>query len=357
MRSIVKTLGVVGTLILLPLVGVAQEDGEPESRTLAKTRELTAPLTIAEIQSMLQEERLHVVPGIPNGSKYSGVEYKSLRESFPAGCALAARKYLEDPQELRSLFEFVHVGSRVAELAEGLREYDTQCFEPIAKVPQEILEVAGVLGAPSVDGGNEVFCSATIIEKDRIVTARHCFFDDHGNERGGTGLGEGATTFFTLAKNGRRSTFTVDALSDASVNFSTAGPIRTYDDTLVLAIRPPAVSWARAAMSPLGMPTGAWLVGGNALVGDVSVAANPMGSVRASGPERGCAVLEETKLGCIYHSCQSARSSSGAGLLEYSVSDGVALVGVHAGVVDRTSNECEAPPSQPANVGVRYKWN
>ena len=380
MRSIAKILGVAGTLTLLSMFVAAEEDGSRdvalesqevivtsqerteaggglESGTLAKARELTAPLMVAEIRSLLQEEPLYVIPGIPNGSKYPGIVYESLRDSFPAGCAVAAKTYLDDPKGLRSFFEFAQIGSRVAELAEGLREYDTRCFEPISKVPREILQVAGVLSVPSGDGGNRVFCSATIIEKDRILTARHCFFDDEGNEKEETGLGQDGTTFFALAKNGRRSAFTVDALSDNDRRSVQAVPIRTYEDTLVLAIRPPAAAWARPARTPLEMPSGAWLVGSNALVGDVSVATKPMVAVRASGPERGCAMLEETKLGCIYHSCQSAESSSGAGLLDYSVKDGVALVGVHTGVVDRAADECEAPPTEPVNVGARYKWD
>ena len=99
-------------------------------------------------------------------------------------------------------------------------------------------------------------------------------------------------------------------------------------------------------------PITAWLVGSNVNIDDIGQERTPLEFIRGSAPTA-CAVLERTAAGCLYHTCQSSHSTSGAGILVPDGAGSTALLGVHKGTIAE-ANDCEAKPpsSLRLNFGV-----
>jgi len=102
------------------------------------------------------------------------------------------------------------------------------------------------------------------------------------------------------------------------------------------------------------LPLPLWIVGSNALLGDVRRLSYPLLYVRGSAP-KACAALETTSQGCLYHSCQTGPTTSGAGLLYVDEQDRVHLIGVHNGAIaSAISCEESAPTSLQLNVAAQF---
>lgn len=274
-----------------------------------------------------------VVGGIPEHPWFDDVRFDPVRNGFSESCTSSARHYLGYALDLMSAAQPL-VGSHAAQTSDS---YESSCLVPLHQVPDRIRQVVGVL-AIERDSHWVSFCSASITGPRQLTTAKHCFFDADSGEP--TPLWEellnGAVGFHPAVPHSGLDAFSVRAV-DEGIDQIAYPP---YEDRMHLRVlEGPFERYAAIEpVEPSTLPLPVWVVGSNGLLGDVARLRHPMEYVRASGPEA-CAILHTTRKQCLYHSCQTGPSTSGAGLLIDSAS-GPKLVGVHKGPLARAQG-CE----------------
>ena len=281
-----------------------------------------------------------VVDEIP--SRYSGPEYDRVKESLSEACRRSAREYSRSTLGLLGDWE---IESALATLGDTTDPtlYDLHCFAPMESVPVEIKRVTGILLYDHVP-----FCSGTIVSPSFILTSKHCFVNpDTGTKKPSySALINHNITFMPLTRHSGYRTFSMRPVEDPELE-----PFPPPDDMIVIEAFDGRFEH-HARMSPLAetarCPIPVWVVGANSLVSDIGISRPALGFVRASAPEA-CSVLEISSSGCLYHSCQTAPMTSGAGLLTMSRGSGVSIVGVHKGPIGRAEG-CESEP--PLNLGI-----
>lgn len=284
------------------------------------------------------------VPGVPNDPRYADPKFDRVRNAFTPACIRDAQQYTASVFSVYASQDLVQAlqDESVATFSNG---FESNCLRKLQDVPLAVRQVVGVL---RMSGG--ILCSATVIGEREVLTARHCFFDaDTGTAHASwNALAAGTISFFPAVAHNGRSEFSVRKLDDA-----TNASFEAYDDAIRLRVVGGRFShWASQRAAAIGsdaLPVPAWLVGSNALLGDVRSPRHPFEFVRGAAPEA-CALLEVTNSGCIYHTCQAGASTSGAGVLVPTI-DGVQLYGVHKGPVARAA-KCEAAPPLSLNMNV-----
>ena len=201
-------------------------------------------------------------------------------------------------------------------------------------------------GSPQYDGctgsWKKVFCSATAISETRVLTSRHCFFHrSSGAERSREyrGLLRGDIAYHPNDGSSSRTVLS------GTVNTLRNIPYKPADDIVELDLSGDVPSFAPIARnglqaSPSG-PTSAWLVGNHPTVPKLN--SSFLGRVRGSVPIA-CSILEISDENCLYHVCQSSKSTSGGGLL-VQTANGLQIVGVHRGTMAAAAG-CEADPDE-----------
>ncbi len=301
-----------------------------------------------EISPDEKNKFFQVVPGMPGDGQYNGQDYPEVQQGFSAACVLAAKKYIEEIDKL-----LASAAGAVGNIAQTwhsnisqavVDEYDRQCLRRVHEIPEDILKVTGVLQIYQ-QGFSVGFCSGTVISAHEIMTARHCFFNESTGKKEDifNWLEGGLLSFRTFGNNGVRNLFSLVLPETADTQ---ENQFFAKDDFIVLeageqfAVHADIVP---AQVGHLSMPQKAWLVGNNALLGDVLTPDHDLDFVRGVGPSA-CSVLKVTAQGCVYHSCQSGKTTSGGGVLLHDPASGsVALLGVHRGPAV-ISNACEASP-------------
>jgi len=217
-------------------------------------------------------------------------------------------------------------------------------------LPIDLRAVVGVLtykGAP--------FCTGTIVGDYKILTSKHCFVNQDGSKaRAFSAYFTNQINFETLVTHNGLNTFRVrpPKVDEARAMLS---PYETGNDTLELSTAEKFTKKANVLPfmpDNFSFPIGAYLIGSNINLDDLAELKLARDYVRGVSPEKSCAILESTENGCLYQSCQSSKSTSGAGLLiKNSVTGDVQLIGVHRGPMD-VALGCEATPPTTAKLNV-----
>ncbi|MEX0299526.1 MAG: serine protease [Kordiimonas sp.] len=303
---------------------------------------------VLEISPDEKNKFFQVVPGMPGDGQYNGQDYPEVQQGFSAACILAAKKYIEEIDKL--LASAAGAAGNIAQtwhrnISQAVvDEYDRQCLRKVDDIPAEILKVTGVLQIYR-QGFSVGFCSGTVISANEIMTARHCFFNESTGKKEDifNWLEGGLLSFRTFGTNGVRNLFSLVLPETADTQ---ENQFSARDDFIVLEIGESFAVHADivpAQVGQLSMPQKAWLVGNNALLGDVLTPDHDLDFVRGVGPSA-CSVLKVTAQGCVYHSCQSGKTTSGGGVLLHDPASGsVTILGVHRGPAV-ISNACEASP-------------
>lgn len=284
------------------------------------------------------------VPGLPEDERYQTPRYREVIDSFSEACIDAATSLnnaLVETIADESLFRQRFTNSFIP----ATSAYDLNCFTSLNQIPIEIRNITGVLVKDRVP-----FCSATIIGEDRMLTSRHCFIDaDSGADLRFTALTRGAITFHSFSQTAGNKVYPVRTVTQ-EVDQSLFQPFDVADDYIVLrTIGFPSIAYPdRVSITPNdpSLPIPVWVVGSNELLGSLSGGGSVMSTVRASGP-KACSILEVTEKGCIYHSCQTGPSTSGATLMRTDENGGISILGVHKAPISR-GKTCENQP--PVNL-------
>ena len=187
-----------------------------------------------------------------------------------------------------------------------------------------------------------------------MLTSRHCFVDPAT----GNGL-----KYLDHWKDGNVS-FVPAVAQNSRESFKLQEPSATDLAKIVRKFAPPLDYWVvettramefsavyeRAPTDTNQYPITTWLVGSNINLDDIGQPRTPLEFVRGAAPTA-CAVLEKSAAGCLYHTCQSSPSTSGAGILVTDASGAVKLIGVHKGTIAEAVG-CEATP--PGSLRLNF---
>ena len=289
------------------------------------------------------------VPGFPDGDRFKDPKYDVVREAFTPNCIESAKAEIASldvlATHLRNSSEF-----SLSELARS--DYDLHCLTPLDQVPEPIRRVAGLLTV-EIAGRSTPICSATAIGERSVITARHCFFSaDTGRAlRHFARLQDGLVSIVFFADNGGFRTFSVRLTDSATAS---QVPFFAFEDVLALGVVEKLDNWASSRSRTLtrdSIPYPTWIVGRNEVVADATRLHGLLDLVRGSGPNS-CAVIDVTERGCLYHTCQTGKTTSGAGVLVLNSSGSVEILGVHKGAISRGAG-CELDvPSARINLAA-----
>ena len=306
----------------------------------------TGPLRRIVPSQVLQE-----VPGVPVDPRFEGVRFEEIRRSFSPECANAAGTHRNSVANLLVGNESgggFEAGLALARAARVGENYEAACLTPLAKVPEALRRVVGVF---AVNG--YALCSGTIVGRNTILTAKHCLIDP---ATGGPGLLyelwlDGNLTFHTPVAHGARSEFSVIEPTPLLLS-ALQMPFGPEADQLELTTSKPFEFQVRRRTEPFAageLPISGWVVGSNRNLSDLEQARTPVDFLRASRP-KSCAILLQTPAGCYYHSCQTSKTTSGAGLFVPS-DEGYELVATHKGAISAAAG-CEAAPPLDLQLNV-----
>jgi hypothetical protein len=278
---------------------------------------------------------------------YPDDRFDPVRTAMTPACKASARAYLRLIGDLTKNLGILNSGSSSDTWTKSAA-YDRDCLTPLKDIPLGIQQVTGIL----ITSGGVPFCSATAVGPKTVITAKHCFFNPttgRANEQFGQ-LQANQVSFRALAKHNGISTFSVRA-GKGAVAGSAFAP--AADVVLLTVTDGPLAHFANltpAAPSTTPVPT--WVVGVNALVGDVRSAAPATSFVRGSSPN-GCSVVQVPSSGCLVHTCQTAPATSGAGMLEDRANGPPLLLGVHVtSSLEATACGVAAPTSGSLNLAA-----
>lgn len=343
-----------GEKVALDLIGTDEYQNDYLLRPVVSDSqdllELVAPDTaqLLFIDNLLRI--LQTVPGVPEDPRFSDPKFDSVKEAFSSECKESAAQIGTATLSLLAIDQ----SAFMEELQNALPKsdvYESSCLVQLAEVPAAVRQVIGVL-----TWEKRTFCSATVVGKNKILTSRHCFFDaDKGKSRPEwQALQQELIIFRTPVPHGVESAWY--AMPDKSVD-KTEAAFKPFADHILLDV--PGADFTRTAvirtkLNDHELPIMAWVVGSNSILGDVKDLKNPFEYVRGS-LDKTCAVMEVTSNGCLYHTCQTGGSTSGAGVLKIDENNDVTLVGVHKGPAARSTG-CEAsPPIRLAiNLAAQY---
>ncbi len=293
------------------------------------------------------------VPGLPDDPRFDDPKFDPIRDAFTADCKREAGRYTNAFLSLTTANDLASMFSRPL-FTVASDAYERNCLVPLDQVPLDVRRVIGVLGLET-PRGTVFFCSATIVGERRLLTARHCFFDPASGAplQSWTGLNGSLVTFYSVTTHAGTRSFSAKPLDPDEA----AHEFAPFDDHLQLGvIEGPFEHVAEVgteSLTDLHIPLPAWVVGSNALLGDVTRAPSALTYVRGSGPQS-CAVVGVTAAGCLYHSCQTGKTTSGGGILVQKPG-GYGLVGVHKGAIsDASPCEANAPSSLDLNLGAEF---
>lgn len=284
------------------------------------------------------------IPGVPLGPRYQDARYDKVRSAFTSECTSAVQGYqrllidiLSAPASDFSMSIFNAQHSRAAS------SYETECLTALANVPLTIRQVVGVL----VVGGRP-FCSATIIGDKDLLTSRHCFVDSDSGDSLITldHWRDGNVSFVPATMQNSRSAFSVAPPNSAELQ-AIQNKFDAPADYLRLSTMRSmqyAAVYKPAPAPKIEYPVTAWLVGSNIHLDDIGQAGAPLDFVRGAAPNA-CALLEKTPAGCVYHTCQTSPSTSGAGMLIANTAGKVELLAIHKGTIAEAMT-CETSPPQ-----------
>lgn len=255
-----------------------------------------------------------------------------------------------------------------AAFVKAVREYDEACLTGSSIQPPELLKSVGILTLDGVP-----LCSAVLVNRDTVLTARHCFWED----------GQFAPERRPAAKRVRfhvldsiASGHLVTDLRENAVN--KAGGLMTggsASDYVFLKIENPL---SLASKLLLGKPSegdGIIVFGVNRLVylaqvavldnamkpktdadkGQVLIAA-AMTSVRWDDSPL-CQIIK-VGAACFYHLCQTLEGYSGSPVIRVNATQKrLELAGLHTGSLPRAGDSCNItlPNNGEANIGTYAK--
>ena len=281
------------------------------------------------------------IDDFPSAPRYSGIQYDHIKSAF-SKCSLAAREANNTLMEQLGLSATIEFTAN--DFTDTLKKYDENCLYTIDRVPDTILKVSGILlyhNRGHFDGTRRTlvpFCSATAVEKDKIATARHCFMQLDGTEYQPYSmrkmLEDGLVYFSPLSKDQEGSYIKLkptDKLDNKA--------FKANEDIIYLETDRDLTNFTNSRkLEPGRYSEAIYIVGNTDLIAEFEPQ-NIHDRVRASIPDT-CALLEVTEQGCIYHTCQTGRSTSGAGLIAIDENNKVSLLGIHNGPIG-ASQSCE----------------
>ena len=277
----------------------------------------------------------------PYTPRFSGPEYDNIRLGF-SKCSRSAREannMLSGQLVFNSSTNFI-----INDYLKTIKEYEKDCLYTIDRVPDSILRVSGLLlyyNSGYFDGTKRdlvPFCSATAVGENLIVTAKHCFLQLDGTDYHPLStkklLKEGLVYFTPLSEEYNKTYIPVNS-SDELKNEA----FKANEDIIRLETSKPIKDF----ISPVKLEPGLYskelyIVGNTDLISNLDPQ-DIYGRVRASIPSS-CALVEVTQQGCVYHTCQTGKSTSGAGLIAIDEENRVSLLGVHNGPIG-SSQSCE----------------
>lgn len=239
------------------------------------------------------------------------------------------------------------------------------CLEPIVQVyekppmplPEFIarsnaLSVMGVFEIARAEGNPQVFCSGFLVDARRVVTARHCFYED---ERAADLRFDMVQALHFRRIGFRRLTppyklLTVERISTMRDGFDVLRggqpdqAIRADADIIVLDLAEDAAGVARIELADMvSWRHSAWLAGPFATTNSPYAAAaipNSVQSIRWPANSE-CAVYPQNQ--CLVHVCQAIGDFSGSALFVKGSQPGItAIGGMHLGAYSKLTPAC--PP-------------
>ncbi len=298
----------------------------------------------ANMRISLNAEIFQEMPGVPDSPRYRDPKYDPIKEAFTIDCKNAASNYtsqvsklLGAPVGVNESFSQRLMLARASSIAP---KYEKACLSPLQDTPVEIQRVVGVF---SVNG--EPYCSGTIVDQNTIITAKHCFYDSvtgNGSDMNAA-WGAGNLTFHTPVKHGRQNLFTVKKPSSI---IQRVNPFGATDDQMAVQIYKNFSYVASISATPIDSsfyPITGWIVGSNVNLSDFSQPRSITDYIRGSKPAA-CALLERTDSGCLYHTCQTSKSTSGAGFF-MKTANGYQLIATHKGTSAGAVGCEQSPPS------------
>lgn len=265
-------------------------------------------------------------------------------------------------------------GARIGQLAhntphdllEALRNYSRDCLSDVKQIApgplaDNLALAVGVLRYNTSQdlpaGGWGTLCSATRLDGDWVLTAKHCFYDSREREaRIAPDLGDqirrGAYKFVLPMLRQELKVTGIACVDDDSQEEACLryGPRGTRSagfgsDFVLLKVEPkPGLAVPVLTVSSRGLAAGdaVMLAGWNlfAAVTEASTVAagNAVGFVDVPSPLRlsraGTCTVAVVQGVCIVHTCQSSAGTSGAGLLSFTPDGALRVVGVHVAPTD-----------------------
>ena len=263
--------------------------------------------------------------------------------------------YAQQYQRTRTLRRYMAADERI-KLEEVFADYDTNCLiADVGSIPLSVRSVVGILEL--FDGTWHPFCTATLVNDRTVITSKHCFVERSTGIRSvgcaywPTPQGIVVRFLHDLGRAYRLVKLSIQCLN-RNERYSVLNDYveATLGEDVVKSV-PARIAQRSNAILP---GTSFWSVGYSSYVTEAygeKAQPLPLAAIRYA-PVETCGVLAATT-SCVFHSCQTAPGTSGAGLLR-EVDGAVELIGVHFGSSEPFAVCGEgAPQTKDVNLAIR----
>lgn len=249
-------------------------------------------------------------------------------------CTAAAKTFLAawtDAGQPDSVVNLRAAYNQYKPLADAYRQ---ACFQSASAISSQTMpsDAVGVF-VRSDENGEYAFCVGFLISKNKLMTARHCFFDADSGRR----LFTDAPKFYFFSDTAHSV-----ALANPQNVWAQTEPFDAPNDFLIVTLSSDQRADPLSSADPLPLRT-------LRIPGPFLYAAGSWQSALSwTRPNLSCAVRTETNGGCFVHTCQTGPGFSGAPLLQLQ-GDSWRVIGIHVG---GTAEQCRSNDGDTANLAL-----